>query len=304
MKRTALLLFVLIATLSSSAQETHVFARRDTADLKLDIYRPARPRGDGACVLYVYGGGFAAGRRNDDYSRQCCQMLADRGFVAVAMDYRLYLQHPAQVPLLRAYTLFDTAICWAVEDCSDAIAYLCEHADSLSIDPSKMVLTGCSAGAITVLQTDYCRTNRKPEAAALPATFAPAAVVAYAGGVFCTDGRLHYGIPPAPTCLIHGTCDKVVSYGRLRGGWNAVLHGANSLARHYSRQGYCHWILRFADRGHEIASSLPFLIDEFCAFADAALSGRAMQYDATCTDAAIKRTKWTDMTLLDLYRHP
>jgi len=36
---------------------------------------------------------------------------------------------------------------------------------------------------------------------------------------------------------------------------------------------------------------------------DAVFAGKVMQYDATCTDAFIQRTKWSDMDLFDLYFH-
>lgn len=59
--------------------------------------------------------------------------------------------------------------------------------------------------------------------------------------------------------------------------------------------------MRFQDRGHEIAIALPPTIDEFCAFVDAVLAGRKMQYDATCVDAAVPQTEWTHMSIFDLY---
>lgn len=283
------------------AQQTYTFARRDTLELKLDVYQPQSPRADHACVLYVFGGGFFSGERDNEYSKKCCQMLADRGFVAVSIDYRLYLKNAPKVPLLKMYTLFDTAIRWGVEDCSDAVAYLWEHAGTLHIDPSRIILTGSSAGAITVLQTDYCRANALPASSALPVGFVPAAVIPYAGGIFCRNHDLEYKTPPAPTCFFHGTCDRIVNYKRLRGSLGTSLFGAKSVAKVFEKNGYNYWIMRFQDRGHEIAIALPPTIDEFCAFVDAVLAGRKMQYDATCVDAAVPQTEWTHMSIFDLY---
>lgn len=302
MKSFVFISFALLLGTLLQAQQTFVFATRDTVDLKMDIYQPTHPRADKAAVLYVFGGGFASGERNNEYSKQCCQMLADKGFVAVAIDYRLYFKHPAKTSLLKAYHLFDTAICWAVEDCVEAIAFLYHNAKELNIDPSKLVLTGCSAGAITVLQTDYSRANRLPIAAKLPQDFVPAAVIPYAGGIFCDISELQYATPPAPTCLFHGTADKIVSYTRFRGSLRMALNGSNTLAKLFAKNKYNYWIFRYQDRGHEIAIALPNTINEFCAFVDAVFAGRVMQYDATCIDSSIKRTKWTDMNLLDLYR--
>lgn len=302
MKKTAILFGILLLGLVSQAQETYVFASRDTMELKLDVYQPENPRTDKACVLYVFGGGFAAGERNNDYSKKTCQMLADRGFVAVAMDYRLYFKHPAKTSLLQAYTLFDTAITWATEDCIDAIAFLWNHADDLHLDPTKMVLTGNSAGAITVLQTDYSRANSLPIADKLPKAFVPAAVVPYAGGIFCENKEMRYDTPPAPTCFLHGTDDKIVAYNRFRGSLSVSLFGSNYLAKVFKKNNYNYWILRYKDRGHEVAGANPDLMEELCAFVDAVFAGRVMQYDATCYDAAVKRTKWSEMTMFELYR--
>ena len=294
-------LLAILLGLSSHAQQTYTFAHRDTMELKMDVYQPQHPRADHACVLYVFGGGFVTGQRNDKYSAQCCQLLADRGFVAVAIDYRLYFKHAPKVPLLKMYTLFDTAIRYAVEDCSEAIAYLWDHSGDLHIDPTKIILTGCSAGAITVLQTDYSRVNHLPPAAKLPAAFVPVAVIPYAGGIMCPNKAFKYASAPAPTCMFHGTCDKIVNYRRFRGSLSTSLFGSNSLAKLFAKNKYNYWVMRFEGRGHEVAIALPPTIDEFCAFVDAALSGRHMQYDATCTDAAIPQTEWSKLNLFDLY---
>ena len=301
MRHTIVLIATLLFAAHGFAQQTYVFASRDTAELKMDVYQPQHPRSDNACVVYVFGGGFVSGQRNDKYSVKCCQLLADRGFVAVAIDYRLYLKHAPKVPLLKMYTLFDTAIRWAVEDCSEAIAYLWDHAGELKIDPSKIVLTGCSAGAITVLQTDYSRVNKLAAASKLPAGFVPAAVIPYAGGIMCRNNELKYASKPAPTCMFHGTSDRIVNYKRFRGSLGTSLFGTDRVAKVFAKNKYNYWVLRFEDRGHEIAISLPPTIDEFCAFVDAALSGREMQYDATCTDAAVPLTEWSRYTIFDLY---
>ena len=283
-------------------QQSFTYAVRDTLPLKLDLYQPANPRGDGACVVYVFGGGFAVGARNDSASTRACTLLADRGFTVVSIDYRLYLRHAPKVPLLKAYTLYDTAIDQAVEDCSDAIAFVCRHAKEWNVDPTRIVLTGSSAGAITVLQTDWCRANGLPQVASLPQGFRPAAVIPYAGGVNCRNGQLHYATPPAPTCFFHGTVDRIVAYKSYRGSVHGALYGAATVVKEFKKKGYSHWILRYEDRGHEVAGALPATLDEFCAFVDATLRGHHMAYDATCVNSEIRQGRWTHMTLFQLYK--
>ena len=153
-----------------------------------------------------------------------------------------------------------------------------------------------------MLQTDWCRANGFPEAAALPVGFRPAAVVPYAGGINCRNGALHYATPPAPTCFFHGTVDKIVAYKRFRGSLRSALNGSATVVKEFKKKGYSYWIMRFKDRGHEIASALPATVDDFCAFVDATFRGRHMSYDATCTDSNIRQTRWTHMTIFDIYR--
>ena len=117
----------------------------------------------------------------------------------------------------------------------------------------------------------------------------------------CRNNELKYASKPAPTCMFHGTSDRIVNYRRFRGSLGTSLFGTHSVAKVFAKNKYNYWVLRFKDRGHEIAIALPPTIDEFCAFVDAALSGRVMQYDATCTDAAIRQTEWSKYTVFDLY---
>ena len=303
MKKCLLLAFMLFILAAVNAQQTYTFVMRDTLPLQMDVYQPQSPRADHACVVYMFGGGFLSGERNNKQALRCCHALADRGFVVVAIDYRLYLKNVHPTSIFTAHALFDTAIRYAVEDCSEAIAYLCQHADELHIDTSNIILTGSSAGAIGVLQTDYCRSNHLPEAAALPPTFRPVAVIPYAGAVYCRVGHLSYDLPPAPTCMFHGICDRLVNYNSFRGSLCTALYGSNRVAKVFRKNGYTHWVLRYEDRGHEIAAALPQTINEFCAFAESALSGRVVMYDAVCNDPAILPTKWGKVSLIGAYFH-
>lgn len=301
MKKLFVAIALVLMSFVGEAQQSFCYAHRDTMDLYMDVYQPATPRSDHACVLYVFGGGFFSGARNDQTSVHACSLLAERGFVVASIDYRLFMKHAPKVPLLKMYTLFDTAIRYAVEDCADAVSYLCGHAKELNIDPSKIILTGSSAGAITVLQTDYCRCNHLPEVSSIPQCFKPAAVVPYSGAIFCRNKNFRYAQSPAPTCFFHGTKDKVVNYHRMRGSLHHSLFGADKVSKLYAKNDYNYWILRYDGIGHEVATVLPKTINEFCAFVDAALAGRVMRYDAHCQDTNIQPTSWTKMNVFDLY---
>lgn len=96
---------------------------------RLDVYAPpdaqARP-----VVIFWYGGSWKHGSKAD--YRFVGAALAERGFVAVLPDYRLY---PA---------VTFPAFC---EDGARALAWVEQHAQEFGGDPQRIVLMGHSAGA-------------------------------------------------------------------------------------------------------------------------------------------------------------
>lgn len=299
----------LICGLTAMAQskETYPFVERDST-LYLDVYRPAVQRADKAAVVSVFGGGFVIGTRDDNLMRKTAELLTERGFTVICIDYRLGLKDKDMVEankgLFKIDDLFQYCIDIAVEDCAAAIAWICEHQLELDIDTEKIVLTGCSAGAITVLDLDFCRANGWTQASALPKGWKPAAVVPYSGGVMCRKSELKYNTPPAPTMLMHGTKDKIVSYKSFGLPFHAKLYGSSMVAKAMKKQGFPYWIIRFEGIGHEVASWLPGSVDLFCGFVEQALAGRVTTLDATMTDSKLQPTEWTKMGLKDIYKMP
>jgi acetyl esterase/lipase len=106
------------------------YANPDDQHLRLDIAWPKnageRPA---AAVLCIHGGGFRAGTR-DGYDK-LCKTLAERGFVAATITYRLAPKY--QFPA-------------AVHDCKAAVRWLRLNAAKYHIDPDRIGVTGGSAG--------------------------------------------------------------------------------------------------------------------------------------------------------------
>lgn len=305
MKRLILIAVLALATLAQGQQKsTYQFAMRDSA-LYLDVWHPAQPRPDSACVFALFGGGFVVGERDDKLQTTIAQMLTQRGYTVVSADYRLGLKDSAMVAsnskLSKLQNLFQWVIDIAAEDCAEALAYIVNHSQELGINPDRIVLTGCSAGAITVLQTDYCRANSLPQAAALPQGWKPAAVVPYAGAVMC-KGKPKYATPPAPTMLMHGTKDKIVAYKRFPPILSRALWGSNTIFKLMKKQGFPVWIVRYEGIGHEVASFLPGSVDLFCGFVEQVFNGRITTMDATMHDSKLVPTEWTKMKVMDIYK--
>jgi len=111
---------------------------------KLDVYAPSR-RGDVLPVLvFIYGGSWNSGSK-DDYEF-LGTALAAQGFVTVLPDYRL-------VPEVR-FPGF-------LEDCAGAVRWVSDHVSTYGGDPRRVVLVGHSAGAynaiMLALAGDYLR---------------------------------------------------------------------------------------------------------------------------------------------------
>lgn len=304
--RRIVIMVLLLTAFAAVAQDnvtTYTFVERDSA-LRLDVWRPATPRADSACVIEFFGGGFVTGTRHDETMRTAARMLNERGYTVVSADYRLGLTDSAMVArhakLSGVQDLFQWCIDIAAEDCAAACAWVVEHAKEIGVSPQRIILTGSSAGAITVLQMDYYRANGKM-AAVLPEGWKPAAVVPYAGAIMC-KGKPRWKMPPAPTMLMHGTKDKIVAYKKFPALLSHALYGADVVAKQMLKQGYPCWVVRFEGIGHEVASWQAGSMALFCAFVEQVLAGRVSTLDATMTDSKLKPTKWTDMTVMDLYK--
>ena len=314
MKRTFRLfitiLFLFSLALPAKAQfqlpecKTYEFAKRDSA-LHLDVYKPENPRQDRAAVIALFGGGFFSGARNNREMKQVAQALLERGFTVISIDYRLGFQDKEMVAshssLFKLTDLFQYCIDIATEDCAAAVAWTCANAGMLDIDPSKIILTGSSAGAVSVLQMDYCRANSLKQASVLPQGWKPAAVIPYSGGIMCHKRELKYKTAPAPTMLMHGKKDKIVNYKSFGLPLSSKLFGSKKINKAMNRQDIPHWFISFEDVGHEVAIWLPGSTDLFCSFVDMALAGRTTTLEADITDSDLKPAKWAQMGILQLY---
>ncbi len=306
MRKYIVTLLLLLASLPLYAQQkqTYRFVERDSA-LYLDVHRPEVPRSDRACVIALFGGGFVIGERDDELQLNIARQLTARGYTVVSPDYRLGLKDSALVASHRKLTqindLFQVVIDMATEDCAAAVAWVVAHAGELNINPERIVLTGCSAGAITVAQLDYCRANGQPQASVLPEGWKPAAVVPYSGAVM-SKGKPKYKTPPAPTMFMHGTKDKIVAYKRFPAVLSHALYGPATLYKCFKKEGFPVWMVRFEGVGHEVASFLPGSVDLFCGFVEQVFDGCRTTMDATMRDEKLVPTKWTKMTVIDLYK--
>lgn len=107
------------------------YAEPDYQPLLLDAYlqQGSKPH---PAVVYVHGGGFVTGDK-----RPCPSYILDayarHGFSVFSVNYRLAPQHPFPA---------------AIDDVTEAVEFIKQHAAQWKIDPEQMVLTGESAGGL------------------------------------------------------------------------------------------------------------------------------------------------------------
>lgn len=105
-----------------------VFASGDGYEIKCDIYQPKsdEPR---PVMLAIHGGAWTTGTKFAMFRH--ARILANRGYVVMAINYRLAPDHkwPAQI-----------------HDCKHAVRWIREHATEYNADPNRVYAFGYSAG--------------------------------------------------------------------------------------------------------------------------------------------------------------
>lgn len=192
-------------------------------DLKLDIYLPDEEAHTHTAIILLHGGAWRLGDRSmmDIFGPE----LAGHGFVVLVPEYRLLGEAPWPAQ---------------IKDVKTAIRWTKTNADSLAIDPVKVVVQGYSAGGHLALMaagtarnpefTDRCDSAISDSVAAVVAFFPPIELTIDQPRPGFTEASLLLGESPTqeaahkaspinyvstgypPTFLLHGTADKMVSY--------------------------------------------------------------------------------------------
>lgn len=147
------------STPSSSTTATQVVPERKNVDAvgdgakehKLDLFLP-RDQGTGPfpLVIWVHGGGWAAGDKSDISRAEDIQMvqtkdfLLQRGYAVAAPNYRLTPDATFPEP---------------AQDVAASVRYLRAHGGELGVDPKRFALMGDSAGAHLAAVTAFAQKN-------------------------------------------------------------------------------------------------------------------------------------------------
>jgi acetyl esterase/lipase len=195
----------------------------NSVSLDMNIYLPSNLQSGSKypLVIYIHGGGFLTGDKKDGIDK--CQLLADSGFVAVTVNYRLGWNSTGSQECTADTASLNTAMYRGMQDVNAALRYLVEHASDYNIDPNWVFLSGSSAGAVLAqicsYETDAYATERYPVAAAqlgslfhadntLNNTYAVRGICSMWGAT--EDSNLVNSTRAIPTIFFHGSDDNVV----------------------------------------------------------------------------------------------
>ncbi|MDR2920552.1 MAG: carboxylesterase family protein [Tannerella sp.] len=245
------------AVQDSIEKQTFLYAVKETDSLFLDCWiNPTLPSIEKRPVLmFVFGGGFMGGSRWLDFYSSYFNHFTKQGFMVVSIDYRLGIKKAKDAGQLTNDTFANAlvyALSIAVDDLTDATAFIVNHANELNIDVNNIIISGSSAGAVTCLHTEYEICNQTEVSKRLPANFNYAGLISFAGAILTVGDNLTWKKPPCPLLLFHGDGDNYVPYNVIReNGFGGF--GSKYISEQMTFMNVPHWFYSVENAAHELA---------------------------------------------------
>jgi len=255
---TILLLFSI--TMASQGKVTYTYAIKGSDTLKLDVYTPINISSTDSLpvLLWMHGGGFEGGNRDDKEHEDICRYAATHGYIGVSISYRL-LRKGTTTGFGCDCDNDDKLLTFrlAVTDFMDAANYLVHNSKSLQIDPSKIIVGGSSAGAEGILNAAYLREYFIDDLTTYEAVKF-AGVLALAGAVVNVDYITKENA--LPSVLFHGTDDDLVPFATaphrycdISNSGYIILDGSSTIADKLSDLEIAYYFYKVKGGMHELA---------------------------------------------------
>ena len=212
-------------------------ANHSTISLKLDIYVPNNDLEHRPLFMFIHGGGFSGGTKQQERIIDWANYYASRGWVFLSIDYRVKKdlgtvpQEWADVSsnLPNAKVRQFLAIYPAIRDAKTAMRWIVANAEAYKINTDYITVGGGSAGAITAItlgisnQEDFrdeISVSQDPTLANanLEQTFQIKTIVDLWGSKIALDafegiyGHKRFDSNDPPLFIAHGTEDNTVPF--------------------------------------------------------------------------------------------
>lgn len=186
----------------------------DEQALTLDLYEPA---GDDAAarpvIIWAHGGGFTGGAKDEAFVVALATGFAQRGYVTASISYRIRPPGTPGSPTFLDLVVgslagsLPDAMHDAQHDMQAAVRWIRANAETLRVDPDRIVVAGFSAGANMALETAF-NPEDPGDSGNEGRPSDVSAAVSISGGA---DLRRIETAPP-PIALFNGTHDTTAPY--------------------------------------------------------------------------------------------
>jgi lysophospholipase L1-like esterase/predicted esterase len=224
----------------------------------LDVYLP--PREDTLLkrplMIFIHGGGFRNNTKVGAFNGLVCTGLAQRGYVAASIDYRLGIDSA------NTDEAYFEAFVRAVQDAKAAVRYLKENAIAFRIDTAQVFIMGSSAGAMTALGVAYLEQHEVPRSISsrwgLLDPLEPSISSRVNGVVNCWGALTNLSLMKegdVPVFSIHGEMDKTVPFDSSYS-WHGFKYGSLPIFERALQLGIPTGYLPFPNTGHTLNSKI------------------------------------------------
>lgn len=223
---------------------THCYYEGNDSVLHLDLRLPDHPLTDAPGLIFVHGGGFSSGSRDQGAQMEMLDRLAESGIISASISYTLSMKERGfgcDVPSSDKQA--------AVERAARELVVARDWLESSGLPvPREWVAMGSSAGAETALWAGYGMGNRSW-----------AGIVSLSGALGDT---VSLPAAPPPLFAVHGQCDAVVPPGKDLhrgcassdlGAWS--LCGGPCLADRLRNGGHPAWSVTWCGGEHGVCNA-------------------------------------------------
>lgn len=215
---------------------------------RFDLYQPAGDTAVGRpLIIWMHGGGFKFGSKDDRSNQIWGKSFAQRGFVVATINYTLSKNLP--------FFNFDElkrSCYYGVLDAKQAIAFFKQHSKEFHIDPNKIILAGNSAGGLIAMQAAYSTNAELAKFAGIAGENSKdnellkiQGVINFWGGIFNLDWLKNAQIP---LVNVYGSTDNIVAPGQK----GPPLYGGADIRKKANALGIPNEVKVFEGYSHEL----------------------------------------------------